>query len=172
MFLASLSLALADSSLEQVQHALKDQGFYYGEITGQMDADTTAAVRRFQIRNGLKVTGQLDAETRRSLGVSGASSTVKPSAAPTIAPQTPAAPDTSDLRDGSAPDSQVQPSPHVELPPDYAQPPVAPQPPPIAPAPDTAEVFAGTPFEDAPPDVQQRLVVSVQTFLGRSGYYR
>jgi peptidoglycan hydrolase-like protein with peptidoglycan-binding domain len=173
IFLASFSLVFADASVEQVQHALKDQGFYYGEITGQVDTDTTAAIRRFQIRNGLKVTGQLDAPTRKSLGVVGSGATVKPTVAPTAEPRATPPADTSDLREEPAPppQPQVQGSPHVELPPDYAQPPVAPQPQIEAP-PDTATIFAGTPFQGAPPDVQQRLVVSVQILLGRSGYYR
>ena len=52
-----------------VQQALKEQGFYYGDVNGEKTADTTAAIRRYQIRNGLQVTGEIDAETLRSLGV-------------------------------------------------------------------------------------------------------
>ena len=52
-----------------VQQALKDQGFYYGDVNGEKTADTTAALRRYQIRNGLQITGEIDAETLRSLGV-------------------------------------------------------------------------------------------------------
>ena len=36
IFIGSLVLARADQMIESVQQALKDQGFYYGEITGQM----------------------------------------------------------------------------------------------------------------------------------------
>src|SRR5947207_2281640 len=50
-------LARADQTVQSVQQALKDQGFYYGNVTGDKSAETTAAVRRYQIRNGLKVTG-------------------------------------------------------------------------------------------------------------------
>ena len=32
--------------IERVQQALKDQGFYYGEITGDTNANLTAAIRR------------------------------------------------------------------------------------------------------------------------------
>ena len=63
ILLASVGLLPADQSVEKVQQALKDQGFYYGEITGQKDADTTAAIRRYQIRNGLQITGDLNEET-------------------------------------------------------------------------------------------------------------
>lgn len=173
VFFVSLSLARADSSVEQVQHALKDQGFYYGEITGQMDADTTAAIRRFQIRNGLKVTGQLDGETQKSLGVSGAAATVKPSAAATAAPRATTPPDISGGRDESAPptEPQIQPSPRVEVPPDYNQPPPDTQPP-LEAQPGITDVFVGTPFATAPPEVQQRVVIGAQTVLMRAGYYR
>src|ERR1700739_50341 len=90
--IASVGTLFADAMMENVQQALKDQGFYYGEVTGNKDADTTAAIRRYQIRNGLQITGDPNNETLKSLGVesSGASAVVK--ASPT------ATPDTSDLR--------------------------------------------------------------------------
>ena len=47
-FLAFVSVARADEAIANAQQALKDQGFYYGEITGRKDADTTAAIRRYQ----------------------------------------------------------------------------------------------------------------------------
>src|SRR4029434_5777200 len=74
-------------------------GFYYGEVTGEKDTDTTAAIRRYQIRNGLQITGDLNEETLKALGInsSGARSVVK--ASPTTAPEASATPDTSDLRD-------------------------------------------------------------------------
>ena len=54
----SLASVRADQTIERAQQALKDQGFYYGEITGdKSNADTTAAIRRYQIRNGLQVDG-------------------------------------------------------------------------------------------------------------------
>src|SRR4051812_2992060 len=73
--------AQADPAIASVQQKLKDQGFYYGEVTGQKDADTTAAIRRYQIRNGLKITGELNAETQKSLGVKGAAAAPAPSPA-------------------------------------------------------------------------------------------
>src|SRR5205807_9379319 len=69
VFLAALSLASADQPIESAQQKLKDSGFYYGEINGKKDADTTAAIRRYQIRNGLQITGELNAETQQSLGL-------------------------------------------------------------------------------------------------------
>ncbi|HEV3410068.1 MAG TPA: peptidoglycan-binding domain-containing protein, partial [Chthoniobacterales bacterium] len=48
--LAVTTLAQSDPVIASVQEKLKDQGFYYGEVTGRKDADTTAAIRRYQIR--------------------------------------------------------------------------------------------------------------------------
>ena len=63
----------ADETIQSVQQALTDQGFYYGNVTGEKSAETTAAVRRYQIRNGLQVTGELNSETFRSLNVTSSS---------------------------------------------------------------------------------------------------
>src|ERR1700748_950790 len=60
----------ADDLTRTIQQRLKDQGFYYGEVDGRGGDETSAAIRRFQIRHGLKVTGQLNDETLHSLGVS------------------------------------------------------------------------------------------------------
>src|SRR5881275_3334121 len=67
ILLTSVGPLWADQAIQNVQQALKDQGFYYGEITGAKDADTTAAIRRYQIRNGLQVTGELNDETNTAL---------------------------------------------------------------------------------------------------------
>src|SRR5436190_18763308 len=91
--------AQADPMVQNAQQALKDQGFYYGEITGEKDTDTTAAIRRYQIRNGLQITGDLNDETVKSLGVNSSGGNPIVKASPTVAPAAPAAPDTSDLRD-------------------------------------------------------------------------
>src|SRR5438067_10279629 len=93
----SCSLAWADPAIESAQQKLKDGGFYYGEINGQKDADTTAAIRRYQIRNGLQITGELNRETLNSLGLNS-----KPASTPATRPaQTP----------GPAPPDYVQPTP-------------------------------------------------------------
>ena len=52
-----------------VQDQLKVGGFYWGEVNGNYDRDTAAAVTRYQIRNGLQITGKLDSQTRNALGV-------------------------------------------------------------------------------------------------------
>src|SRR5437667_9417444 len=56
----------ADPTIQSVQQALKDQGFYYGSVTGEKSAETTAALRSYQIRNGLQITVENNTETLRS----------------------------------------------------------------------------------------------------------
>ena len=67
----SLSLAglvRADDNVREVQTKLSDEGFYFGKIDGAYSSDLSAALSRYQIRNGLPITGQLDAETSKALG--------------------------------------------------------------------------------------------------------
>src|SRR5258708_35515174 len=100
IFMGSMMLMRADQLVESVQQALKDEGFYYGEVNGDMNANVTAAIRRYQIRNGLQVSGELNDEMLRSLGIksSGSSSrSTTKSASPTpaaggVPPQTPPPP--------------------------------------------------------------------------------
>lgn len=65
---------LHGADVRQVQDKLKAQDFYFGEPTGVMDEETSTALRRYQIRNDLAVTGELDEATAKSLGVTGSSS--------------------------------------------------------------------------------------------------
>jgi peptidoglycan hydrolase-like protein with peptidoglycan-binding domain len=60
----------ADDTVRDVQERLKAGGFYSGAINGRYDSATAAGVTRYQIRNGLKITGKLDPPTRYALGVS------------------------------------------------------------------------------------------------------
>jgi len=67
----SLSLAglvHADDNVREVQSKLSDEGFYFGEVDGAYSGDLSAALSRYQIRNGLPITGQLDVETSKALG--------------------------------------------------------------------------------------------------------
>jgi peptidoglycan hydrolase-like protein with peptidoglycan-binding domain len=147
ILIVSIAAIRADQSIESVQQALKEQGFYYGEITGEKNADTTAAIRRFQIRHGLQITGELNEETLRLLG-SAPSASSQPAA--TRAPSANA--DASELRDESSPEAA----------------PINP----TAVAPRTDGLFAGTPYENASPDVQRNVVVSAQIALARHDLYR
>jgi peptidoglycan hydrolase-like protein with peptidoglycan-binding domain len=69
--LAALSLpeAVADEVVFGVQTKLKQLGYYDGVVDGQMGSQTAAAIRRFQIAQRLKVTGELNSQTLRRLGV-------------------------------------------------------------------------------------------------------
>src|SRR6185312_4001492 len=98
IWVAASAIGIADQTIADVQRALKDQGFYYGSITGQKDADTTAAIRRYQIRNGLQITGDLDDETSRSIKSAGTTASQSPAASAPLAPPTVSSPNTSDLR--------------------------------------------------------------------------
>src|SRR4029434_1852540 len=66
-----LSLAAAvraDDNVRDVQTKLSEEGFYSGEIDGAYSSDLSAALSRYQIRKGLPITGQLDADTSEALG--------------------------------------------------------------------------------------------------------
>jgi peptidoglycan hydrolase-like protein with peptidoglycan-binding domain len=165
-YLAAFSLVRADRAIESIQQKLKDQGFYYGKINGKKDLNTTAAIRRYQIRNGLQITGETNAETQRALGITYTAPCTprprltstpipdepswrqKPTARkPVPAPRQPADPD-----DPRGEGAYVPGSHELRL--------------------ERSGIFDGTPFEVAPPDVQRRVIIGVQTLLARRQYYR
>src|SRR5438477_378294 len=92
--LAFVGSVRADQTIQSVQQALTDQGFYYGNVTGDKSAETTASISRFQIRNGLQVNGEINSETLRSLNMNSnsASSPRVPSVSAVTQP-TPSRPD-------------------------------------------------------------------------------
>ena len=55
-------------NVRAVQEKLRDSGLYFGEIDGVYSSELAAALGRYQIRNGLPITGQLDVETSKALG--------------------------------------------------------------------------------------------------------
>src|SRR2546423_8237324 len=112
LLLAGIGSLRADQTTAAVQRALKDQGFYYGDVNGQKTADTTAAIRRYQIRNGLQITGEIDAETLRLLGIGSSTARSTPQ------PQPATSPVEEDLRDASTPTQSAE-IPGERLPPDY-----------------------------------------------------
>jgi peptidoglycan hydrolase-like protein with peptidoglycan-binding domain len=152
--IALAQLMRADSTVQEAQQELKEQGYYFGQVNGDKDADTIAAIRRFQIRSGLPITGELDEQTLRALR-SGAAS----SSAPTNTPQPERRED-----DGTANVQSGEDTP----PPREAQGARAER----APSQATARIFSNTPYETAPPELQQRVVVGAQTLLRRRGFYR
>ena len=70
LLLLTVSARAADDTIRAAQTRLKQNGFYFGDVDGVYNGDTAAAVSRYQIRNGLPITGKLDAETVKSLGIS------------------------------------------------------------------------------------------------------
>ena len=172
LLLGSVASLRADDAVAKAQQTLKDQGFYYGEVTGEKDADTSAAIRRYQIRNGLQVTGDLNDETLQSLRSSSAAAAAKPVVTPMPAPS-PTENDSPNLRQETPHDAvtpfSVPPQPYAAAPPNQPQPP----------SPNTGRVvpaggglFAGTPYETAPPEVQRKIVADAKKTLGRRGLYK
>jgi peptidoglycan hydrolase-like protein with peptidoglycan-binding domain len=167
IFLGSVMLIRADQLVERVQQALKDQGFYYGQVTGEMNANVTAAIRRYQIRSGLQVSGQLNAETLQSLGLDSSAAARPVTKAAPPAPAATATP--SDQSQAST--GNVSPAPPVQpfgnAPQDQQVYPSNP----VMPGASPGGVLAGTPFEAAPPGVQRNVVFSAQIALARRGLY-
>jgi peptidoglycan hydrolase-like protein with peptidoglycan-binding domain len=58
----------AEENVRVVQMKLHEAGLYFGDIDGAYSSELAAALGRYQIRNGLPITGQLDAETSKVLG--------------------------------------------------------------------------------------------------------
>ena len=72
LFIALLPLTLrADDTVLATQRKLTQLGFYKGESDGQMGSQTSAAIRRYQIAENLKVTGELNRQTLQQLGLKG-----------------------------------------------------------------------------------------------------
>jgi peptidoglycan hydrolase-like protein with peptidoglycan-binding domain len=144
-------IAAADTAIEQVQQALKQQGYYYGEVNGEKNADTTAAIRRFQIRNGLQVTGELNDETRHALdGASGSGSGMAASQTPVPRRKPDEAPLSPNTPRPAVPDQPTNLSPRL-----------------IA-----SDLFRNTPYQTAPPELQRNVVLGAQTLLRRFGFYQ
>lgn len=55
--------------ITEIQEALAHEGAYSGPPTGNMDAATVAALRKFQAAQGLNPTGKLDALSLQKLGL-------------------------------------------------------------------------------------------------------
>jgi peptidoglycan hydrolase-like protein with peptidoglycan-binding domain len=167
ILIGSIILARADQLVERVQQALKDQGFYYGEVTGEMNANVTAAIRRYQIRNGLQVSGELNSETLQSLGLD-SSASARPATKPVSpGPAAPAKP--SETSPNETPN--VNPAPPVQP---FGNPPQDQQiypSNPVTPGTSPGGVLAGTPFEAAASTVQRNVTLSAQIALARRGLY-
>jgi peptidoglycan hydrolase-like protein with peptidoglycan-binding domain len=179
--------ARADEQTRSVQESLKEQGFYYGSVDGQPGTETTAAIRRYQIRNGLEVSGQLNAETLGSLKVTAKNTPP----AITSVPDSNGAPVETDngfRAPPKTPDRTVVESDRNFLK-KSTSPPVAPprvSPPRVAEDEETQappqfgiteenpypRLFARTPYARAPLEVQRRTFVRAQAYLSRYDFYR
>jgi peptidoglycan hydrolase-like protein with peptidoglycan-binding domain len=143
----------ADQTVQSVQQALKDQGFYYGNVTGDKSAETTAAVRRYQIRNGLQVTGEMDPQTLRSLNVnSNSPASSQSTSKPAVAQSNSVRPDdSSQLGQNALPSSPSEPDRRVEVNP----------------------TFPGALYQSTPTRMNRRMVIAeVQRQLISRGYYQ
>jgi len=79
--------ARMSGDVRAAQQALQEKGFDPGPVDGMMGTKTTAAVKEFQQKNNLTVTGTLDADTRDRLRASS-----PPSASPGTDPSRTGAP--------------------------------------------------------------------------------
>jgi peptidoglycan hydrolase-like protein with peptidoglycan-binding domain len=146
-------LVHADQTTQSAQQALKEQGFYYGNVTGEKSAEMTAAIRRYQIRSGLQVTGGLDPDTLRSLNLSSnLVSSAQPASKPAVTQSNGVRPDDgSRLGQNSAPASLTQPDRQLEA----------------------NQGFSGAYYESTPRRINERTAVAeVQRQLVSRGYYR
>lgn len=71
LLLAAVPTLRADDTIRATQSRLAALGYYNGKIDGQPGSQTSAAIRRFQIAENLKVTGELNKQTLARLGVQG-----------------------------------------------------------------------------------------------------
>ncbi len=167
----SLAVLHADEALQQVQRELKDAGYFFGEVNGQPGDETTQAIKRFQIRNGLDVTGELNDETRAALknNPDSSSSTNDSSASDQPLVVTPAspAPEQNDKPDLRAPDSISTAQSDSEFLKRKAPPAASAGIPLVA----YADIFRRTPYASAPPVVQRDTVKRAEARLGQIGLY-
>ena len=191
------AMLLAADQTSNVQAELKEQGFYFGEVDGVSGPALSAALKRYQIRNGLEVTGQPSAETLRALGLWGAAQPPGSSPAPerpATAPSRPAPPEaapaappaapptvakrpTVDLRKGEEvveSDRQVLREQTRRLPtdPSIVPPPADMDRPQARPSARYAEIYAATPFANAPMPLQEQTLRAAQRQLASQGHYR
>ena len=62
-------LAADSAQVIRAQQVLKNDGIYSGPIDGRMSQDTREAIRSFQQSHELNVTGAIDDDTARELGL-------------------------------------------------------------------------------------------------------
>lgn len=177
IFLISLGVANlhADEQVRVAQEQLKNQGFYYGQADGEPGAETSAAIRRYQIRNGLQVTGTLTQETLDALKTGNARAADSTAPAQQPSPAGKPSPDAGEndrdfLRKRSEPASPPAP-PAPPRDPSIVSPPVEFPAHPTTISAQYAALFARTPYENAPIEVQRKILKSAQLCLLRERFY-
>jgi hypothetical protein len=69
LLILAAPLARADEKVRQVQEELRRRNLYFGDVDGQVSRDLENALKRYQQRKGLNVTGNIDDVTASSLRV-------------------------------------------------------------------------------------------------------
>ncbi len=162
-----------DGQTELAQRKLKQEGFFFGEVDGEPGPDTTSAVQRYQIRNGLPVTGALTPETLASIQTGKSKKAAQPASY-----HSPSVP-----RVSSPPQKSVPPVPSADrrlpsgdrvIPPEREEKDQPARPParPVSAKVSYTSLFARTPFENAPEGVQAETLKRAQLVLFRSGFYK
>jgi len=160
--LLAFGLAAMAQDLTPVQEALKAEGFFLGNVDGRASEEFLTALKRFQIRNGLEVTGTLTDETREALGLAGApvQSVLEPvpQSTPEAQPfQQPAPQSTPRSVRKEAPPREVEETDGTVL---RGVPPAV-----------YRDIFRRTPYERAPLTVQRETVLRAQRLLADAGFY-
>jgi peptidoglycan hydrolase-like protein with peptidoglycan-binding domain len=151
--LCMVDLAHADQTIRSLQQTLKEQGFYYGTVTGEKNEETTSAIRRYQIRKGLKITGEMNEETSNSLSASASSvATVGRAASkPAVSQPNSVRSDVTSTSSHTSARSIFQQQPRwLETNPSYST----------------------SFYQSTPPRTNRRTIAGAQYQLMRSGYYR
>lgn len=168
LFAASLAVARADQKISEAQQSLKDQGYFYGDVNGEKNTETSDAVRRYQIRNGLSVTGDLDDQTLAAIRKTGAaeesaSLAPAPSVASTAKPVPPR--EAVENRSPAAEEAEQPPAP-----------PASPRTPDGVydgrPVVERNDAFSRTPYETSPPEVQRKVIMDAQRTLSERGLFK
>ncbi|CAN5741116.1 hypothetical protein BH09VER1_BH09VER1_10700 [soil metagenome] len=153
LLLALVGTAQADNTIASAQRTLKQLGYYNGTVDGEPGSQTAAALRRYQLAMNLKVDGQLNNQTLKSLNVV---------SAPALA-QTKPLP----LPAKVAPTPKPKPTPKPTPAPRVSPPAARPMPEYVA----IADIFKGGPYISAPPEIQFATVRQAQKNLKTLGYY-
>jgi peptidoglycan hydrolase-like protein with peptidoglycan-binding domain len=169
ILIACAAVTRADQTVTEAQQSLKDQGFYYGEVTGEKNADTTAAIRRYQIRNGLQITGELDEQTVKSLRSVPSTSTPPPVTTATVAPLATTPLPRQESTEETEPNDSEPAQPYAAPPQDRSALGGYPNAPVVQPRP--TNLLANTPYESAPPEEQRDIFIDAQRALASHGFY-